>query len=93
MKGLVSIVMFFVLVFSFSRITRADEIDDLRKEIQQLRQEHETKIDKLQAQIDELDKKQEEVDEKFLNVEYVGRYEGPFKKGGLHLHYRNQTGF
>ncbi len=76
-----------------------DEVEELRLQIQQLRQDYETQIQKLQLQIDTLSKKQdkevsqieEKIDKKLLSVEYVGRYEGPFQKGGLLI--KNPSGF
>lgn len=99
MKKVVLIVMLCVAMFSLGEIVEATEINDLKKEFQQLRQEYEAKIQELQAQVDELAKEQEktvvqieeEIDKKFLDVEYVGRYEGPFQKGGLLI--KNPSGF
>lgn len=77
----------------------ADEIGDLKLQIQQLRQDYETQIQKLQRRIDEISKKQEvaqedlekKIEEKTISAEYVGRYEGPFGKGGLLI--KNPSGF
>lgn len=99
MKRIFSMVMVFSVMFCFSGIAEATEIDDLRKEFQQLREDYESKIQRLQSQLDELTKKQErkvaqieeKIDRKILDVEYVGRYEGPFKKGGLLI--KNPSGF
>jgi hypothetical protein len=99
MKTVVLATMVFILMFSFASIARADEIDDLRAEMQKLREDYESKIQKLQTQVEKLDKRQEEraskieekVDQKVLGMEYVGRYEGPFGKGGLLI--KNPSGF
>src|SRR3989338_3223037 len=99
MKTGVLVTMVFILMFSSASIAGADEIDDLRSEMQKLNEDYESKIQKLQTQIETLDKRQEEraskieekVDKKVLNVEYVGRYEGPFGKGGLLI--KNPSGF
>src|SRR3989344_3300784 len=77
----------------------ANEIEELKRQIAEMRAAHETQIAKLQAQVDDLAQKkevdmarlEEKVDKKLLDVEYVGRYEGPFKKGGLVV--RDQSGF
>ncbi|HEO64059.1 MAG TPA: hypothetical protein ENN78_02180, partial [Candidatus Omnitrophica bacterium] len=100
MKKVFSILTVFVIIFALGNIAEAaDEIDGLKKEIQRIREDYESKIQRLQAQIDELGRKQEErtaqieekIDERMLDVEYVGRYEGPFKKGGLLI--KNPSGF
>jgi hypothetical protein len=99
MKTAVLAVMVFILMFSFANIARADEIDDLKADMRKLREDYESKIQRLQAQIETLDKRQEaradkieeKVDKKVLDVEYVGRYEGPFGKGGLLI--KNPSGF
>ncbi len=98
MKRRICITIFFALVF-LGNIAKADEISNLKKQVQELRNDYETKIQKLQTQIDKLSKNQEEkvakieekIDKKLLGVEYVGRYEGPFGKGGLLI--KNPSGF
>ncbi len=92
-------IMVFILMVSFSGVAQAGELDDLRKEIKQLRQDYETKIQALQEKVEELSQNQaakiaqieEKVDKKTLDIDYVGRYEGPFKKGGLVV--KNPFGF
>jgi len=92
-------VMVFVLMVSFSGEAKAGEVDDLRKEIKQLRQDYESKIEELANRVDILTKNQtqqiaqieKKVEENLLDVEYVGRYQGPFKKGGLVV--KNPFGF
>jgi len=99
MKTVALAAMVFILMFSSVNIAGADEIDDLRAEMQKLREDYESKIQKLQAQVERLDKKQEEkvgqieekIDKKLLGVEYVGRYESTFGKGGLLI--KNPSGF
>src|SRR3989338_1562113 len=99
MKTGVLVTMVFILMFSSASIAGADEIDDLRSEMQKLNEDYESKIKKIKTKIETLDKRQEEraskieekVDKKVLNVEYVGRYEGPFGKGGLLI--KNPSGF
>src|SRR3989338_1165301 len=94
MKKIVSMIMVVILLASFSGIAGASEVDDLRKELQELRADYESRIQKLEAQIDAMNKSQEEsvarIEEK-IGLEYVGRYVGPFKKGGLLI--RNPFGF
>ena len=99
MKTAVLAAMVFILMFSSANTAGADEIDDLKADMRKLREDYESKIQKLQTQIETLDEKQEEraskieekVDKKVLDVEYVGRYEGPFGKGGLLI--KNPSGF
>jgi hypothetical protein len=99
MKIVVLSIIVFVLIFSFADIAMAEEIDDLKAEMQKLREDYESKIQNLQVQIETLSKRQEEkvtkieekTDRKLLDVEYVGRYEGPFEKGGLLI--KNPSGF
>lgn len=98
MKRKVCAAMILFLLF-FSGIARAEDIDDLKKQIQELRQDYESKISKLQVQFNALTAKQEEkvaqieekIDKKLIDVEYVGRYEGSFGKGGLLI--KNPSGF
>lgn len=86
------------LVFS-NPLVQAGEVDELKQELQELKSDYESKIHQLQVQIDALSEKQEKtttqieekIDKKLLDVEYVGRYEGPFKKGGLLI--KNPSGF
>src|SRR3989338_2485764 len=67
--------------------------------MQALRQDYETQIQKLEQRIEQLAKKQEttkediekRIEEKTISAEYVGRYEGPFGKGGLLI--KNPSGF
>jgi phosphate-selective porin len=67
------------------------EIQELKNMIVELQAAQAAQIAKLQAQIDELSRTKEidmarledKVDQKLIDAEYVGRYEGPFKKGGL----------
>jgi len=88
MKRITAVLMTLVAVFGFGSISFADDIDDLKKEMK-----------KLQTQINELSKAREdrarvnggEAGEGGLAVGYVGRYEGPFKKGGLII--GNPSGF
>ncbi|MEW6009299.1 MAG: porin [Candidatus Omnitrophota bacterium] len=99
MKEAILNITLFILLFFFSTLAWADNLDDLKKQIQELKTDYESKIEKLQAQIETLSKHQEEkvsqieekLDKKILNVEYVGRYEGPFGKGGLLI--KNPSGF
>lgn len=99
MKRIVLFIMMLAIGISFTNISWAGEIDDLRQEIQKLLQDYESKIWKFQAQVDALSSNQQEkiaqieerVGEKLLDVDYVGRYEGPFKKGGLLI--TNPSGF
>jgi len=94
--------IFLILFFNgitWTSAVFADDIGDLKRQIQELREDYETKIRKLQVQVDALSVKQEEkvakieekIDKKLINVEYVGRYQGPFGKGGLLI--KNPSGF
>lgn len=99
MKKIISIVAAFALLFSFWGIAQAEDIDDLKKQIQELRQDYEAKIKALEDRINALTKSQEEkvtkieekIEQKLIDVEYVGRYEGTFQKGGLLI--KNPSGF
>lgn len=91
MKRIIMFLFVFTLMNVSVNISWADPIDDLRKEMQQLRSDYEDKIQTLQTQVDNLSKKQDQqidkleakVDKKMIDVDYVGRYEGAFKRGGL----------
>lgn len=99
MKKVIFGFMFFVLTIFSSGFARADEIEELRKQLQDLKQDSESKIQNLQAQIDALSNGQKEtvahteekIDKKLIDVDYVGRYQGPFGKGGLLI--KNPSGF
>ncbi len=87
------------LFFSVVASAFADDIGDLKEQIEELRQDYKGKISKLQVQINTLTAKQEEkvaqieekINKKLIDVEYVGRYAGPFGKGGLLI--KNPSGF
>ena len=102
MKYPVVAALILAAAFTLPAAARADtaaEIQELRVQIAQMRTSYEGQISKLQAQVDELASKKEvemarledKVDKKLLDAEYVGRYEGPFKKGGLVV--RDSSGF
>ena len=88
-----------VFVVLFSYVAGAETIDDLREVIGAMRQEYNSKIIKLESKIEALTKRQSEnvnsqranKKESILQAEYVGRYEGPFEKGGLLI--KNPSGF
>src|SRR3989338_2890130 len=90
---------FLVSLFFLSPLAQAEEIEELKEELQELKNDYELKMQQLQEQIDSLANKQKEesakieekIDKKLLDVEYVGRYDGPFKKGGLLV--KNPSGF
>lgn len=96
---LVGLVAFCFMLSAVNPVLADESLEDLKQQIQALRQDYEAQIQKLQAKIDELAKKQEEtkediekkIEEKTLTTEYVGRYEGPFGKGGLLI--KNPSGF
>lgn len=80
----------------------ADEMADLRLEMRQLRADYESRIAQLQSQVEKLslaqavpapstEKFDKKADAGMLGAEYVGRYQGPFKKGGLI--FREESGF
>ncbi len=105
MKAFVRVAGVLVFLGIFGNLAFGDsDLDDLRKEISNMRAEYETKIAYLQSEIDSLaGKVKEETPQpsktepislekkKLLDIEYVGRYEGPFKKGGLLI--KNPSGF
>lgn len=99
-KAIFGLAIFFVCVMISISTAWADEaMEDLRKQILELRKDYESRIQKLEAQIQALsleqDKKvaqiEQKVDQGRIDVEYVGRYEGPFGKGGLLI--KNPSGF
>jgi len=69
----------------------ADEVQELKAMVQELKNDYESRIKTLEAKIERLEASQdqkvaelrEEIKEGTLNVDYVGRYGGPFEKGGL----------
>lgn len=87
------------MTVSLTAYADTDDIQELKRQIAEMRAVHEAQIAKLQSQIDDLAQKnevdtarlEEKVDKKLLDAEYVGRYEGPFKKGGLVV--RDHSGF
>ena len=95
--------MVFLLYLGGVNLACADEMGDLRQELKELRQDYETQIQGLQQKIEELSKKQDaaqgeleekfqkKIEEKSISLDYVGRYEGPFGKGGLLI--KNPSGF
>lgn len=91
--------LWFIIQSGNQNYCLADELQDLKQEIQQLRQDYEVQIQKLQERIDEISKKQgmeaveleKKIEEKAVTFDYVGRYEGPFGKGGLLI--KNPSGF
>lgn len=98
-KVLVILAMLFFNGLTWTAAVFADDTEDLKRQFQELRQDYEAKIQKLQAQVEALSARQEEkvakieekIDKKLINVEYVGRYQGPFQKGGLLI--KNPSGF
>ncbi len=99
MRKIELFVMVFAMVVIFAKVSWAGEIDDLRKEMQALRQDYESKIQTLEKQVGVLVNERKEGTvhlEKTkgkgpLDVDYVGRYDGPFEKGGLLV--RDHSGF
>lgn len=89
----------FVAVVLFGGTAWASDIDVLRSEMQNLRRDYEAKIGELQDRINTMESTQNEqiaeieeiMEEQFLTMEYVGRYDGPFEKGGLII--RDHSGF
>lgn len=92
------VIVTLVTLLSFSGISWADKLSDLENEIKAMKELYEGRIGKLEAQIADM-KKEKGVEAgtpkaaapQFLGAEYVGRYEGPFKKGGLLI--KNPSGF
>ncbi|MDO8749383.1 MAG: hypothetical protein Q7J72_09775 [Candidatus Omnitrophota bacterium] len=93
----------FLLYLGGVNLACADEMGDLKQQVKELRQDYETQIQGLQQKIEELSQKQEtaqgeleeklqkKIEEKSISLDYVGRYEGPFGKGGLLI--KNPSGF
>ncbi len=101
-KKLLSVICVLGLLFNNSPAFAAEdneEIQALKNEIQVLREDYEQRMQKLQSQIETLSQRQDQkiteieqkVAENTLNVDYVGRYQGPFQKGGLLIN--NPSGF
>ena len=99
LKILVTIAMLFFNGLSWTETVFADDTESLKRQIQELKADYESRIQKLESRIDALTQKQEDrvaqieekIEKKLLDVEYVGRYEGPFQKGGLLI--KNPSGF
>lgn len=97
-KTVLCVTLFFILS-SPGSIALADELQELKDRMEELKTDYESRIQKLQIQVDEISKKQDEktalieekLDNRLLSLEYVGRYEGPFQKGGLLV--KNPSGF
>src|SRR3990167_1925102 len=97
------VMVVFLLYLGGVNLAFADEMGDLKQQIKELRQDYETRIQGLQQKIEELSQKQDasqvEIEEKLekkieessISLDYVGRYEGPFGKGGLLI--KNPSGF
>ncbi len=93
------IITLFGFIFILSGPAKAEPVSELKEQLKDLREKYETKIDKLSERISKLEKDQKEevakinekIDKNLLDVEYVGRYDGPFKKGGLII--ENPFGF
>src|SRR3989339_1766560 len=102
-KMLKRVMVVFLLYLGGVNLAFADEMEDLKQQIKELRQDYETQIQGLQQKIEELSQKQDaaqgEIEEKLqkkieessVSLDYVGRYEGPFGKGGLLI--KNPSGF
>lgn len=97
MKKVKAIVLVLVMLVASIPNVWASEIDDLQAQINELKNMYQTKIEALEEKVAELTVKQgivsnEEKEEKpSIGLDYVGRYEGAFKKGGLMLD--NPSGF
>ena len=97
------VMVVFLLYLGGVNLACADELGDLKQQVAELRQDYETQIQGLQQKIEALSQKQEtaqsefesklekKIEEKTVSAEYVGRYEGPFRKGGFLL--KNPSGF
>lgn len=80
-------------------LAETNEIQELKQQIAELRATYQTQITQLQVKVDDLVRQkdvemarlEDKVEKKLVDVDYVGRYEGPFKKGGLIV--RNSSGF
>lgn len=89
------------MAISFGKVSQANEMDDLRKEMKDLRMDYEAKIQTLMERVEGLSKSQKtqidemesKVDKKLagIDIDYVGRYDGAFEKGGLIV--RDHSGF
>ena len=97
------VMVVFLLYLGGVNLACADEMGDLRQQLQELRQDYDAQIQGLQQKIEELSKKQDasqgeieerlekKIEESSISLDYVGRYEGPFGKGGLLI--KNPSGF
>ncbi|MDP3921222.1 MAG: porin [Candidatus Omnitrophota bacterium] len=99
-------ITFLVIGLAFAGPANASEaiteqIQNLTNEMKKMRQDYESRISDLQAEVKKLQKNQakelakveekaDEVHERF-DVDYVGRQNGPFEKGGLIV--REHSGF
>ena len=89
----------FGVSFPLQGVVYADEIEDLKLEMRKLREDYESKIATLQQKIEEIGNKQavseekleKKIEDKTISLDYVGRYQGPFGKGGLLI--KNPSGF
>ena len=75
------------------------QIENIMAEMKEIKADYEARISQLQTEVNEMKKNQNvdnpandvNTDEKGFEVDYVGRQEGPFKKGGLIA--RDHSGF
>lgn len=100
MKGVIRKLLFMVLAATIvlgNSPAFSDEIGELKKMIVEMKKDYDRKIEDLQGEVTRLKDKlaiREEVEmesEGRFGVEYVGRYNGPFEKGGLIV--RENSGF
>jgi len=99
MRFISIILVVYIINFYSVSPSFAGEIDDLREEIAAMKRDYGAKIEKLEDQIRSLAEKQdlkvekleEKIDKSAVTMEYVGRYNGPFEKGGVII--KNPSGF
>ncbi|PIQ85310.1 MAG: hypothetical protein COV74_09350 [Candidatus Omnitrophica bacterium CG11_big_fil_rev_8_21_14_0_20_45_26] len=102
MKHLGTAILILSLTFSpfaYAAVPVEAQLENLMKEMKNMRQDYEARITELQSQVVELSKSvktqpmpvEKLADQKGTHVDYVGRYDGPFQKGGLIV--ENPSGF
>ncbi|MGB2600644.1 MAG: porin [Candidatus Omnitrophota bacterium] len=87
-----------ITVVFMQSMAGADEVQVLRKEMEEMRKMYEVRMDAMQDQIDSLrgevsmaaETKPESTDKKRTGIDYVGRYNGMFGKGGVVI--ENESG-
>ena len=87
-----------LLIFVASS-AKANELSQIKQQMNAMKADYEAQIKRLLERVEVLEEKQtkevakinEKIDKSLIDIDYVGRYEGPFKKGGLVID--NPAGF